>query len=41
MFKPRKRQQSIKLEFQCTACGRAFKQSVGRLFVDLDTFERN
>ena len=37
----RKRQRTVKLEFQCTACGHTFKRSVRKLFVDLHTFEKN
>ena len=41
MLKQRKRQRRMKLEFQCTACDHMFKRSVSRLFVDMNTFEKN
>jgi tetratricopeptide (TPR) repeat protein len=41
MFKRSKRQQRMKLELECTACGHTFKQNVNRLFVDLNAFEKN
>ena len=36
-----KRQRKVRLEFECIACGHPFKRRVGRVFVDLNTFEKN
>ena len=41
MFKRNKRQRRIRLELECTACGHTFKQNVNRVFVDMNTFEKN
>jgi hypothetical protein len=40
-FKRRKRQPKVKLEFRCTVCERQFKRSVHKVFVDMNTFEKN
>jgi tetratricopeptide (TPR) repeat protein len=40
LFKRRKRQRTIRLDFHCTACERPFKQRVRRVFIDLNTLEK-
>jgi len=36
-----KRQRKVRLEFECIACGHPFKRRVDRVFVDLNTFEKD
>ena len=40
-MKPFKRQRKVRLEFECIACGHSFKRRVGRVFVDVNTFEKD
>ena len=40
VFKRRKRQRTMRLDFYGTACERPFKQRIGKVFIDLNTLDK-